>query len=420
MNNKNTIKTDKIRKAVETIKETIVDFRIVTLSKVSKKTLIRIGAGALGAIIIGGALFFTSEVSKPEGLESIMAEHEESETKTTPYCAIQINGKEVVALADRDAAQTVLDRVVSNYQTEGSEIIDVSYAENVELVEKDGVNPQLMSVDDAITMVLTGTKEPKTHIIADGDNLWDISMNSGMSVDELIAANPDVNPDCLKVGTAINLFESKPYIHLTLKEQYSTTENINYDIAYEETSTLYKGELQVKAAGVYGQRKIKKETVKENGTLISSNEIESQVISQPKSQIVLKGTKSLSAMVGTGKFTNPMGHMEISSAYGSRGGGRHTGVDLRNPKGTPIKVVDDGVVSYVGYRGSYGNLVIVSHGNGIETWYAHCNTMTAKIGTAVKKGDQIATVGNTGRTTGYHLHFEVRKNGVPQNPMNYL
>ena len=73
-----------------------------------------------------------------------------------------------------------------------------------------------------------------------------------------------------------------------------------------------------------------------------------------------------------------------------------------------------------GYSGSYGNLVKLSHGNGIETWYAHCDTLLVSVGAVVKKGQQIATVGITGRATGYHLHFEVRKNGVPQNPMNYL
>jgi len=115
-----------------------------------------------------------------------------------------------------------------------------------------------------------------------------------------------------------------------------------------------------------------------------------------------------------------MGHLEISSGYGSRGGGRHNGVDLRNPKGTSIYVVDDGVVTFSGYKGSFGNLVRVSHGNGIETWYAHCESLLVSIGDVVRKGDKIATVGMTGRATGYHLHFEVRKNGVPQNPMNYL
>jgi murein DD-endopeptidase MepM/ murein hydrolase activator NlpD len=93
---------------------------------------------------------------------------------------------------------------------------------------------------------------------------------------------------------------------------------------------------------------------------------------------------------------------------------------LRNPKGTPIKAADDGVVTFAAYSGTYGNIVKLSHGNGLETWYAHCDTIKVSVGQVVSKGEVIATVGITGRATGYHLHFEVRKNGVPQNPMNYL
>jgi murein DD-endopeptidase MepM/ murein hydrolase activator NlpD len=241
-----------------------------------------------------------------------------------------------------------------------------------------------------------------------------------LSVDELIAANPQADPDHLTIGTKLNLYEVKPYLHLTLTEKITAQENIDYDIKYEETSTLYKGEVQVKIAGIYGQREVVKEVVKENGVIVSSTELEAQVMSEPQSQVMLKGTKSVSTLVGTGAFTSPMGYLEVSSPYGSRGGGRHTGVDFRNPKGTPIYVVDDGVITFAAYQGTYGNLVKVSHGNGVETWYAHCDTMLVKIGDVVEKGDQIATVGDTGRATGYHLHFEVRKNGVPQNPMNYL
>ncbi len=241
-----------------------------------------------------------------------------------------------------------------------------------------------------------------------------------MSVDELVASNPDADIDHLKIGSTLNLYELKPYVHVSLTERVATTENIDYSIVYEETSTLYKGEIKVKTPGVYGKREVTKEIVKENGAVVSTTEIASTVISQPSTQVNLKGTKSLATLVGTGSFVSPMGHLEISSAYGSRGGGRHNGIDFRNPKGTPIYAVDDGVVTTASYKGSLGNIVKLSHGNGVETWYAHCDKMLVSVGTVVTKGQQIATVGITGRATGYHLHFEVRKNGVPQNPVNYL
>ncbi len=285
---------------------------------------------------------------------------------------------------------------------------------------KEAVSPELMSAEEASAMLITGTKEPRIYTVESGDCLWDIAVKNGMTVEELISSNPDADIEHLKIGSTLNLYELKPYIHVTVTERVATTEKIDYKVTFEETNTLYKGEIKVKTAGVYGKREVTKELVKENGVIVSSAEIDAKVISEPSAQVNLKGTKSLATLVGSGSFGSPMNHLEVSSAYGSRGGGRHTGVDLRNPKGTPIYVVDDGVVTFSANSGSYGKIVKVSHGNGIETWYAHCDTFLVSTGTVVKKGQQIATVGITGRATGYHLHFEVRKNGVPQNPMNYL
>ena len=113
----------------------------------------------------------------------------------------------------------------------------------------------------------------------------------------------------------------------------------------------------------------------------------------------------------------------ISSRYGvssSIRSSRHTGLDIAATRGTPIKVVADGTVTFAKYNGSYGNLVKVDHGNGVETWYAHTNKMYVKVGDKVKAGDVIAAVGSTGNSTGPHLHLEIRINGKHVNPQLYL
>ena len=112
----------------------------------------------------------------------------------------------------------------------------------------------------------------------------------------------------------------------------------------------------------------------------------------------------------------------VTSRFGSRWGSTHKGIDIGAPKGTPIKAAAAGTVTVAqyGYSGGYGNYVIVSHGKGVQTVYAHCNTLNVKVGQKVSQGQQIATVGNTGRSTGNHLHLEIRVNGVAQNPQNYL
>lgn len=113
----------------------------------------------------------------------------------------------------------------------------------------------------------------------------------------------------------------------------------------------------------------------------------------------------------------------ISSRYGVSSRIRksnHTGLDIAATTGTPIKVMADGVVTNASYSGSYGNLVKVDHGNGVQTWYAHTSKMYVKKGQEVKAGDEIATVGSTGNSTGPHLHLEIRLNGEHINPQKYV
>jgi len=111
----------------------------------------------------------------------------------------------------------------------------------------------------------------------------------------------------------------------------------------------------------------------------------------------------------------------ITSRFGARWGETHTGLDIGAPRGTEIKAAAGGTVTFSGNRGNgYGNYVIISHGNGVETLYGHCHTLNVSAGEVVSQGQMIATVGNTGRSTGNHLHLEIRVNGIAQNPQNYL
>jgi murein DD-endopeptidase MepM/ murein hydrolase activator NlpD len=98
----------------------------------------------------------------------------------------------------------------------------------------------------------------------------------------------------------------------------------------------------------------------------------------------------------------------------------HSGVDFAAPAGAPILAAAGGVVSVAEFNPAYGNMVVVDHGNGLQTLYAHASKLGVKAGEIVRKGQQIASVGSTGRSTGAHLHFEVHVNGVPRNPARFL
>jgi len=111
----------------------------------------------------------------------------------------------------------------------------------------------------------------------------------------------------------------------------------------------------------------------------------------------------------------------ISSPFGPRRGGFHAGIDYAPPHGTPIHAAASGTVTRAGASGSgFGNFVIINHGNGVETLYAHAHLVLVSVGQTVAQGEQIATVGSTGNSTGPHLHFEIRLNGVSLNPAHYI
>ena len=179
-------------------------------------------------------------------------------------------------------------------------------------------------------------------------------------------------------------------INLTVTEKY-TEEKV-------ETSTIEiaRVNLNSKVDTAIGEEKARKEE-------------EERIKNMPD----VNGIKLATAPI-TGTITSRYG---VSSSIRSS---RHTGLDIAATKGTPIKVVADGTVTFARYNGSYGYLVKVNHGNGVETWYAHTSKMYVTVGQEVKAGDVIALVGSTGNSTGPHLHFEIRINGEHVNPQNYL
>ena len=139
------------------------------------------------------------------------------------------------------------------------------------------------------------------------------------------------------------------------------------------------------------------------------------------------GSAGGAVVSGNGMFTHPCpGYSRISSTFGYRkaplagASTNHKGVDFAASTGTPIYAAAAGTVTSAGYSGKAGNLIIINHGNGLLTYYMHCNTIFVSAGQKVSKGQNIGQVGTTGNSTGPHLHFQVMNNGTPVNPMNYL
>ena len=138
------------------------------------------------------------------------------------------------------------------------------------------------------------------------------------------------------------------------------------------------------------------------------------------------GSAGASVVSGNGTFTHPCPGGYISSGFGYRtqpiagASTNHKGIDFAAATGTPIYAAAAGTVISAGYAGNAGNLLVISHGNGLLTYYMHCNAIYVSAGQKVSKGQNVAAVGTTGNSTGPHLHFQVMLNGTPVNPANYL
>lgn len=191
-------------------------------------------------------------------------------------------------------------------------------------------------------------------------------------------------------------------------------------------STKVRGYSKVTTKGENGITEKTEETVRINGEVTETRVLSSKVIKEQVTQVVTVGTaNNYTSATATAKaksagFICPLssGSYKVSAYYGD--GRNHQGVDLAANKGTPIFAVAEGTVTFAGWDGDYGYSVVIQHNSGIKTRYAHANALCVSVGATVSQGDMIATVGNTGRSTGNHLHFEVIVNGTRVNPGPYI
>lgn len=336
--------------------------------------------------------------------------------------AIQVDGQKKATLYSKKCAEKILNDIQSGYlvESESIEYESVGFAENIEIVEVNTKIGNIQKEDEVLEYMLTGAVQVKTYAVASGDTFNQIAKNMGLSAEDLQLANPGVDPAKLQIGDELVLNKVCPVVTVRTTEIAEYSIPVDYEINYEETATLYKGEQTVKSSGVKGERQVVAQIVRHNGEEVNRNELSSQVISEPKAQVVLKGTKDLPPLIGTGKFIYPARGTTLTSRFGQRWGRMHNGVDLAAPTGTKIRAADGGKVISAGWEGALGYCVRIDHGQNKVTVYGHCSKLFVKKGDKVYQDQHIANIGSTGRSTGPHVHFEVHVNGVPKNPLKYL
>ncbi|MBN6187272.1 peptidoglycan DD-metalloendopeptidase family protein [Aneurinibacillus sp. BA2021] len=296
---------------------------------------------------------------------------------------------------------------------------NVSFKEKVE-INTTTVNPaHVLDGAQLMNVLQKGVPELKKHTVAEGENLWNIGPKYGLTWKDLLAMNPGLTEDTLlHIGDTINVQAKKPKITVISKQEVAETVAVPYPIQAKPDPTKYRGDDKVIAEGKNGSKQVVYELVKENGKLVQKQAVQQKILQQPIAKIMIRGTK-IKPSRGDGMFHMPATGT-FSSPFGERWGRMHAGIDIATPIGTPVHTSDHGRVVFVGTKSGYGKCMIVDHGNGYRTLYGHLDEFEAQEGDIVVKGEEIAKSGNTGRSTGPHLHFEIHKGGEPVNPMPYL
>ncbi len=281
----------------------------------------------------------------------------------------------------------------------------------------------------------------ESYKVKSGDTLSRILDRNSMTEERFLELNEDFSG--LREGERVTVEKEAPVLSVKSVVVSSYEKTIAYSTDTIEDSSQYIGYRKLKTKGENGKQRITIETTYMDGVQRGDpKEINRETLKEPVNEVYVVGTKKTTTttkrsgggsysytakpnagITGTGRFTWPLpGVNTISSKYGYRWGRLHSGIDIScgGVYGRTIVAADKGTVTTVRSSSSgYGLYLIINHGNGYSTLYAHCSSILVSAGQTVSKGQAIAKVGNSGRSTGPHLHFEIRVNGTAKNPMNW-
>ena len=336
---------------------------------------------------------------------------------------LYVDGSPVVATTYEGALEELLEQLKIGYIT--PDTVECYFVEDVE-IRQEYVDASYVMNLGYIAELLNETKAAEVnYTIASGDAPSTIAEKFDMSLDDLKKANPGYDWSVLHVGDVLTISSAVPYLTVVNVERQNYLQDVPYDVEYEDSDALYQGEYKVISKGVFGKADFSANVSYVNGQETQREIISSVLLTQPVTELQERGTKERPSWFPTGSFGWPCSGV-ITSYFGYRNTGirgastYHEGIDIANGYGTPIYASDGGTVTYSGWQGGYGYLVIIDHGNGYQTYYGHNSSLLVSVGERVYKGQQVARMGSTGVSSGNHCDFRIKLYDTFLNPLNYL
>ncbi len=318
-----------------------------------------------------------------------------------------------------DAVTPHIDMDFDDYE-KGLQAID--FDEKIEICEAYMPANQITSLEDAIRDVNGEVDRSQFYEVQYGDSPFGIADKFGISLAQLCAINDSLDIDNPQVMVGDNLIvtvqQPKLAIDYTIRRDYE--EEYTANTIYKKNDAWYTTRSEVIQNAVTGKRRVIADVSYRDSLWTGSNIIKQETITEAVPQIIEIGT------VNPPTYIWPVATGYVSSNFGRRSRPKagastyHQGVDIGLGVGTTVRASSGGTVTAAGWQGGYGNVVYIDHGDGRQTRYGHLSRITVSVGEKVSQGERIALSGNTGNSTGPHLHFELRINGTAVNPLNYI
>ncbi len=321
-----------------------------------------------------------------------------------------------------DIFEEVEPTVEKDFEDYDLGLISLEYGDTIEVVEAYLKEEELTALDAAILEVTQEEEKSDVYEVVSGDTLSEIAIKTNIPMDKLIEMNDSLEDEnsMIRVGDELIITVPEPKLAVVRQEEMYYEEDYEEEVIYIDNDEWYTTETKTLQEPSAGRRKVIALVTFENDKEVSTEIIKEEITYQAVAKIVERGTKippTYIKPISGGRLTSNFGRRSRPTKGAST---YHKGVDWATPTGTAVYASCGGTVAKAGWGSGYGYVVYINHPDGRQTRYGHLSKVLVSAGQTVSQGQKIALSGNTGVSTGPHLHFEILINGTQVNPLKYL
>lgn len=301
-------------------------------------------------------------------------------------------------------------------------LISIDFGDTVEVVEAYLQDYEITSLNDAIEEVTKEQEKEQIYEVVSGDTLSRIAQENSLTLEALIAMNETIENEnsIIRVGDELIVTVPEPELSVERTEQVYYEEDYEAEIIYVDNDDWYTTQTKTLQEPSAGHRIVVADVFYRNKEEVNREILKEEITYEAVPKIVERGTKIPPT------YIKPISGGRLSSGFGRRNAPTkgastyHKGIDWATPTGTAVMASSAGTVTRAGWGSGYGYVIYIRHADGRETRYGHLSKILVSTGQTVSQGQKIALSGNTGVSTGPHIHFEILINGSQVNPLNYL